>query len=157
MIYDGFLGYVDDNSELPKTTKDYIDRFLHLPKEEQNIYFDMVAKGLSIYTKTTEYGGEETYSLDEWIKTAIEYINTISADGATGYAIGKSIDNINSYKAPIRDDDNEQPIVVTEKPITWDEFFMEVAKLAAKRSKDPSTKVGAVIVKDNEVMSSIKK
>lgn len=29
---------------------------------------------------------------------------------------------------------------------TWDEFFMDMAKLVASRSKDPSTKVGAVIV-----------
>ena len=33
--------------------------------------------------------------------------------------------------------------------ITWDEFFMGVAMLASKRSKDPSTQVGACIV-DNE-------
>lgn len=31
-------------------------------------------------------------------------------------------------------------------PLTWDEFFMSSASLAAKRSKDPVTKVGAVIV-----------
>ncbi len=30
--------------------------------------------------------------------------------------------------------------------ITWDEYFMGVALLSAKRSKDPSTKVGACIV-----------
>ena len=28
--------------------------------------------------------------------------------------------------------------------ITWDEYFMGVAMLAAKRSKDPSTQVGAL-------------
>ena len=33
--------------------------------------------------------------------------------------------------------------------ITWDEYFMGVASLAAMRSKDPSTQVGACIV-DNE-------
>lgn len=32
------------------------------------------------------------------------------------------------------------------KHITWDEYFMGVAKLSAMRSKDPSTKVGACIV-----------
>ena len=38
--------------------------------------------------------------------------------------------------------------------ITWDEFFMGVAKLAAKRSKDPSTQVGACIVSsDNRILS----
>lgn len=30
--------------------------------------------------------------------------------------------------------------------ITWDQYFMGVAKLSALRSKDPSTKVGACIV-----------
>lgn len=29
---------------------------------------------------------------------------------------------------------------------TWDDFFMQVAELMSTRSKDPSTKVGAVIV-----------
>lgn len=38
--------------------------------------------------------------------------------------------------------------------ITWDEYFMSIAKITALRSKDPNTKVGAVIVsKDNKVMS----
>ena len=36
----------------------------------------------------------------------------------------------------------------------WDEYFMAVAKLAAKRSKDPSTQVGACIVSgDNRILS----
>ena len=30
--------------------------------------------------------------------------------------------------------------------ISWDEYFMGVAQLAAERSKDPSTRVGACIV-----------
>ena len=30
--------------------------------------------------------------------------------------------------------------------ITWDEYFMGIALLSAKRSKDPSTQVGACIV-----------
>ncbi|HLF47234.1 MAG TPA: dCMP deaminase family protein [Chitinophagaceae bacterium] len=32
--------------------------------------------------------------------------------------------------------------------ISWDEYFMGVALLSAKRSKDPSTQVGACIVND---------
>lgn len=31
-------------------------------------------------------------------------------------------------------------------PLTWDEYFMTFAQVAAKKSKDPSTKVGACIV-----------
>ena len=39
--------------------------------------------------------------------------------------------------------------------ITWDEYFMGIAMLAAKRSKDPSTQVGACIVsKDNIIIST---
>ncbi|HMT12347.1 MAG TPA: cytidine deaminase, partial [Ignavibacteria bacterium] len=30
--------------------------------------------------------------------------------------------------------------------ISWDEYFMGIALLSAKRSKDPSTQVGACIV-----------
>lgn len=39
--------------------------------------------------------------------------------------------------------------------ISWDEYFMGVAMLAAKRSKDPSTQVGACIVDDdNRILST---
>ena len=38
--------------------------------------------------------------------------------------------------------------------ITWDEYFMGVALLAAKRSKDPNTQVGACIVDENNVILS---
>lgn len=38
--------------------------------------------------------------------------------------------------------------------ISWDEYFMGVAKLSAMRSKDPSTQVGACIVSDdNKILS----
>lgn len=37
--------------------------------------------------------------------------------------------------------------------ISWDDYFMGIALLAAKRSKDPSTQVGACIVKDNTILS----
>ncbi|MCJ7834782.1 dCMP deaminase family protein [Cuneatibacter sp. NSJ-177] len=38
--------------------------------------------------------------------------------------------------------------------ITWDEYFMGVAKLSAERSKDPNTQVGACIVSaDNKILS----
>ena len=39
--------------------------------------------------------------------------------------------------------------------ISWDEYFMGIAMLAAKRSKDPNTQVGACIVsKDNIIIST---
>ncbi len=38
--------------------------------------------------------------------------------------------------------------------ISWDEYFMGVAKLAAQRSKDPSTQVGACIVSPENIIIS---
>ena len=41
-----------------------------------------------------------------------------------------------------------------EAYLSWDEYFMGIAVLSAKRSKDPSTQVGACIVnKDNRIIS----
>ena len=39
--------------------------------------------------------------------------------------------------------------------LNWDEFFMGIAKLAAGRSKDPNTQVGACIVSDDNRILSI--
>lgn len=39
--------------------------------------------------------------------------------------------------------------------ISWDEYFMGTALLAAKRSKDPNTQVGACIVNDKKRIMSI--
>ena len=38
--------------------------------------------------------------------------------------------------------------------LSWDEYFMGVAKLAARRSKDPSTQVGACIVSPENIIIS---
>jgi len=38
--------------------------------------------------------------------------------------------------------------------ISWDEYFMGVAMLAARRSKDPSTQVGACIVSEDNIIIS---
>ncbi len=37
--------------------------------------------------------------------------------------------------------------------ISWDEYFMGIALLSAQRSKDPSSKVGAAIIRDKRVLS----
>ena len=42
-----------------------------------------------------------------------------------------------------------------ENYISWDEYFMAIAKLSAMRSKDPSTQVGACIVSDDNRILSI--
>ena len=41
-----------------------------------------------------------------------------------------------------------------ENYITWDEYFMGVAMLAARRSKDPNTRVGACIVSQDNIIIS---
>ena len=41
-----------------------------------------------------------------------------------------------------------------EEYLTWDQYFMGIAKLSAMRSKDPHTQVGACIVgEDNKILS----
>ena len=42
-----------------------------------------------------------------------------------------------------------------EDYLSWDQFFMGIAKLAAGRSKDPNTQVGACIVSDDNRILSI--
>ena len=36
----------------------------------------------------------------------------------------------------------------------WDDYFLDIAELVSTRSKDPSTKVGAVIVKNKTILST---
>lgn len=38
--------------------------------------------------------------------------------------------------------------------ITWEEYFMGIAQLSARRSKDPNTQVGACIVNKNNIILS---
>ena len=38
--------------------------------------------------------------------------------------------------------------------ISWDEYFMGIALLAARRSKDPNTQVGACIVSQDNIIIS---
>ena len=42
-----------------------------------------------------------------------------------------------------------------ENYISWEEYFMAIAKLSAMRSKDPSTQVGACIVSNDHRILSI--
>ena len=39
--------------------------------------------------------------------------------------------------------------------LSWDDYFMAVALLSGKRSKDPNTQVGACIVNKNNIIESI--
>ena len=38
--------------------------------------------------------------------------------------------------------------------ISWDSYFMGIAKLVRERSEDPCCKVGACIIKDNKIIST---
>jgi len=50
---------------------------------------------------------------------------------------------------------SEQKTTRREDYISWEEYFMGVAMLSAKRSKDPSTQVGACIVSpDNKIVGT---
>jgi dCMP deaminase len=42
----------------------------------------------------------------------------------------------------------------SDKIPSWDQYFMDLALLASTRSKDPSTKVGAILVKNKRIVST---
>ena len=44
-----------------------------------------------------------------------------------------------------------------EDYLSWEQYFMGIAFLSAQRSKDPTTQVGACIVKDNKIIDIYKK
>ena len=278
MAYDGFLGLINETDPVPSNVRDCIDKFLDLPKEEQNVYFSMYDNGMDYSEKKDEFGKVIPYSMSEWIKTALEHIKSFDKDDCTNYALSKSVANIGSFKiindkdksikfdsrekrvpiyideefnrtvysdgsiinnitgeeivsgnfnnkivelnkevtgneyiSPNAKDDKEtfdrinkkaNPDLAAEKKsenvnednntgvieitavenndntteqelveiknddtiyvpndgridfISWDEFFIGVAKLAAKRSKDPNTQVGAVLVRNNRIIST---
>ncbi len=43
---------------------------------------------------------------------------------------------------------------MTQPSISWDAYFMALAMLVSLRSKDPSSKVGAVLVRDHKVIGT---
>ena len=43
---------------------------------------------------------------------------------------------------------------IIESDLSWDEFFMRITYLTTNKSKDPSSKVGAILVADNNVFST---
>lgn len=47
------------------------------------------------------------------------------------------------------------PVAAREDVLSWDDYFMALAKLSAQRSKDPSTQVGACIVSSSHRILSI--
>ena len=51
--------------------------------------------------------------------------------------------------------DLDDKVVKREDYLSWDDYFMGIAKLSAERSKDPKTQVGACIVDDKNRIVSI--
>lgn len=47
----------------------------------------------------------------------------------------------------------EETKEIVDRP-SWDEYFIEIARLASKRSSSEKLKVGCVIVKDNRIVST---
>jgi dCMP deaminase len=45
--------------------------------------------------------------------------------------------------------------VFYKKSLLWDQYFLGMAEYASRKSKDPSTKVGAVIVRPDKSVASI--
>lgn len=75
-------------------------------------------------------------------------------DFETGDLVICTKNNINLSVPLIYNVEKKEEVKPVDTPISWDELFMETAKLWARRSKDPSTKVGAVIVKDYHIIST---
>ena len=49
----------------------------------------------------------------------------------------------------------EENVEARKEYLSWDEYFMAIAKLSSMRSKDPHTQVGACIVSDDNRILSI--
>ena len=96
--YDGILGIVDEEDPISDDARECIDKFLLLPKEEQNLYFMMYDNNLDYTEKKDEFGKAIPYSLSEWIKTALKHIKGFDSQDCTNYALSKSVANIESFK-----------------------------------------------------------
>lgn len=69
--------------------------------------------------------------------------------------IRKFSENKNTKTCECENNDNTEQSTKSETPyIAWDDYFMAVCELVKLRSKDPSTKVGACIVKNNRILST---
>jgi len=43
---------------------------------------------------------------------------------------------------------------MSDSRLRWDRYFLNIVDAVAQKSKDPSTKVGCVIVRDNQILST---
>lgn len=49
---------------------------------------------------------------------------------------------------------NELKTMTYNTPMGWDEWFMRMVYLLSSKSKDPSSKIGAVLTKENQIIST---
>ena len=84
---------------------------------------------------------DDSYDVDETMKIEVD------KDDYEAWT-----DYINAFYSSMKkiDEDNKASNNVVRP--TWNDMFMQIAEVVAKRSKDPHTKVGAVIVKDNHIL-----
>lgn len=101
-----------------------------MPKSKKNLSKDNKRNSVS-------------YTFKDALEDAKHYMNDI--ESFTTY--------LNNFYKEMEQIDRENEIAQHQKSRpTWDEMYMEIAEVVAKRSKDPHTKVGAVIVKDNHIL-----
>ena len=77
--------------------------------------------------------------------------NTSQANGTMS---GSSSEHLNGDKNQATSN-GQSKNVKRDDYLVWEDYFMSVALLSAKRSKDPSTQVGACIVNNDNKMVSI--
>ena len=62
------------------------------------------------------------------------------------------IDTATFTSEPYVDDNGQSAYRQTQRSLKWDRFYLDIAKRYSLQSKDPSTKVGSVLVLDNRVV-----
>lgn len=63
-------------------------------------------------------------------------------------SLGQMKDSVSTLQAAI------QYLQRTDGERSWDDYFLQIAALVSTRSKDPSTQVGAVLVRDRTILST---